>query len=70
VRRWRRGTPGSPPLLVEELYDLEQGASGSPDWNETNNLLAAAAQPLAAEAQSALGMLRNKLDSLYPKLVQ
>ena len=70
VRRWRRGAAGNPPILFEEFYDLEQGAGGSPDWNETSNLLAAGAPPLVSEAQLALGMLRNKLDTQFPKLVQ
>ena len=70
VRRWRRGPPGNPPILTEEFYDLEQGLNGAPDWNESRNLLAAGAPALDYEAQGSLGILRNKLDTQYPKLVQ
>jgi len=69
VRQWRRAANGAPPILTEQFFDLEQGAAGGPDWNETNNLIAPSAAALDYEAQNALGTLRSKLDTQYPKLV-
>ena len=69
IRKWRRGSSNSPPLLTEELYDLEQGAAGGPDWHEAWNLLAASSAPLSATAATALAELRAECDATYPTVL-
>lgn len=76
VRKTERDHAFTQITVTEQLFDLEKGGvadpvtgEATPDWFEQNDLLSNG-QPLSLRAQRALNVMRLKLDTLYPTLVQ
>lgn len=76
VRKAERDHGFTQITVTEQMFDLDKGGpvdpvtgQPTPDWFEQNDLLASG-QPLPLRAQRALNVMRLKLDTLYPSLVQ